>query len=91
MPWTEPSGNLCGPNKPYEMFDDNVRLEAVEQAAAVGNLQLGELANNVAGGVDQFGMIALKPGIRILKARCTNQPVARAMISSDPQRSSTTW
>lgn len=29
-------------------------LEVVEHAASVGNLQLGELANNVAGGVDTF-------------------------------------
>ena len=32
-------------------------LEIVEHAAAVGNLQLGELANNVAGGVDTFTLL----------------------------------
>jgi malonate-semialdehyde dehydrogenase (acetylating)/methylmalonate-semialdehyde dehydrogenase len=32
-------------------------LEVVEHAAAVGNLQLGELANNVAGGVDTFTLL----------------------------------
>jgi hypothetical protein len=41
-------------------------------------------------GMRQFGMIALKPGIRISKARCTSQPVARAMISIEPQRNSIT-
>jgi malonate-semialdehyde dehydrogenase (acetylating)/methylmalonate-semialdehyde dehydrogenase len=29
-------------------------LEVVEHAAAIGNLQLGELANNVANGVDTY-------------------------------------
>lgn len=32
-------------------------LEVVEHAAAIGNLQLGELANNVAGGVDTFTLL----------------------------------
>ena len=32
-------------------------LEVVEHAAAVGNLQLGELANNVAGGVDTYTLL----------------------------------
>ncbi|MBO3273975.1 CoA-acylating methylmalonate-semialdehyde dehydrogenase [Pseudomonas schmalbachii] len=32
-------------------------LEVVEHASAIGNLQLGELANNVAGGVDTFTML----------------------------------
>lgn len=32
-------------------------LEVVEHAAAIGNLQLGELANNVAGGVDTFTIL----------------------------------
>ncbi len=32
-------------------------LEVVEHAAAVGNLQLGELANNVAGGVDTYTIL----------------------------------
>lgn len=32
-------------------------LEVVEHAAAVGNLQLGELANNVAGGVDTYTVL----------------------------------
>ncbi|WP_426703223.1 CoA-acylating methylmalonate-semialdehyde dehydrogenase [Rhodanobacter sp. Col0626] len=32
-------------------------LEVVEQAAAIGNLQLGELANNVAGGVDTYTLL----------------------------------
>jgi len=32
-------------------------LEVVEHAAAIGNLQLGELANNVAGGVDTYTLL----------------------------------
>ncbi|MEX5502211.1 CoA-acylating methylmalonate-semialdehyde dehydrogenase [Pseudomonas putida] len=32
-------------------------LEVVEHAAGIGNLQLGELANNVAGGVDTFTLL----------------------------------
>jgi malonate-semialdehyde dehydrogenase (acetylating)/methylmalonate-semialdehyde dehydrogenase len=32
-------------------------LEVVEHAAAIGNLQLGELANNVANGVDTFTLL----------------------------------
>lgn len=32
-------------------------LEVVEHAASIGNLQLGELANNVAGGVDTFTLL----------------------------------
>lgn len=32
-------------------------LEVVEQAAAIGNLQLGELANNVANGVDTYTLL----------------------------------
>ncbi|GGI90565.1 CoA-acylating methylmalonate-semialdehyde dehydrogenase [Halopseudomonas pertucinogena] len=32
-------------------------LEVVEHASAVGNLQLGELANNVAGGVDTYTLL----------------------------------
>ena len=32
-------------------------LEVVEQAAAIGNLQLGELANNVANGVDTYTLM----------------------------------
>src|SRR5690606_2397437 len=32
-------------------------LEVVEHASAVGNLQLGELANNVAGGVDTYTLM----------------------------------
>ncbi|MDB5895597.1 MAG: hypothetical protein JWQ88_3128, partial [Rhodoferax sp.] len=32
-------------------------LEVVEHASAIGNLQLGELANNVAGGVDTFTLL----------------------------------
>ncbi|QHI99446.1 CoA-acylating methylmalonate-semialdehyde dehydrogenase [Xylophilus rhododendri] len=32
-------------------------LEVVEHAAAIGNLQLGELANNVAGGVDTYTVL----------------------------------
>lgn len=32
-------------------------LEVVEHAAAIGNLQLGELANNVAGGVDTYTIL----------------------------------
>ncbi|MCP8466119.1 CoA-acylating methylmalonate-semialdehyde dehydrogenase [Pseudomonas sp. ZM23] len=32
-------------------------LEVVEHAAGIGNLQLGELANNVAGGVDTFTIL----------------------------------
>ena len=32
-------------------------LEVVEHAAAIGNLQLGELANNVAGGVDTYTLM----------------------------------
>ncbi|MFV3414980.1 CoA-acylating methylmalonate-semialdehyde dehydrogenase [Pseudomonas nitroreducens] len=32
-------------------------LEVVEHAAAIGNLQMGELANNVAGGVDTFTIL----------------------------------
>ncbi|MHC8380553.1 CoA-acylating methylmalonate-semialdehyde dehydrogenase [Pseudomonas sp. LB3P14] len=32
-------------------------LEVVEHAASVGNLQLGELANNVAGGVDTYTLM----------------------------------
>ncbi|MFZ3192358.1 MAG: aldehyde dehydrogenase family protein, partial [Moraxellaceae bacterium] len=32
-------------------------LEVVEHAAAIGNLQLGELANNVASGVDTYTLI----------------------------------
>lgn len=32
-------------------------LEVVEHAASVGNLQLGELANNVAGGVDTYSVL----------------------------------
>jgi malonate-semialdehyde dehydrogenase (acetylating)/methylmalonate-semialdehyde dehydrogenase len=32
-------------------------LEVVEHAAAIGNLQLGELANNVANGVDTYTML----------------------------------
>ncbi len=32
-------------------------LEVVEHAASVGNLQLGELANNVAGGVDTYTLL----------------------------------
>ncbi|MFR0690706.1 CoA-acylating methylmalonate-semialdehyde dehydrogenase [Enterobacterales bacterium AE_CKDN230030158-1A_HGKHYDSX7] len=32
-------------------------LEVVEHASAIGNLQLGELANNVAGGVDTFTIL----------------------------------
>lgn len=32
-------------------------LEVVEHAAAIGNLQLGELANNVAGGIDTYTVL----------------------------------
>ncbi|WP_034412654.1 CoA-acylating methylmalonate-semialdehyde dehydrogenase [Derxia gummosa] len=32
-------------------------LEVVEHAASIGNLQLGELANNVAGGVDTYTLL----------------------------------
>ena len=32
-------------------------LEVVEHASAIGNLQLGELANNVAGGVDTYTLL----------------------------------
>lgn len=32
-------------------------LEVVEHAAAIGNLQLGEMANNVAGGVDTYTLL----------------------------------
>ncbi|UOF17486.1 CoA-acylating methylmalonate-semialdehyde dehydrogenase [Lysobacter capsici] len=32
-------------------------LEVIEHAAAIGNLQLGELANNVAGGVDTYTLL----------------------------------
>ena len=32
-------------------------LEVVEHAAAIGNLQLGEFANNVAGGVDTYSLL----------------------------------
>ncbi|MFL7978774.1 aldehyde dehydrogenase family protein, partial [Xanthomonas vasicola] len=32
-------------------------LEVVEHAAAIGNLQLGELANNVANGVDTYSLL----------------------------------
>ncbi len=32
-------------------------LEVVEHAAAIGNLQLGELAHNVAGGVDTYTLL----------------------------------
>jgi malonate-semialdehyde dehydrogenase (acetylating) / methylmalonate-semialdehyde dehydrogenase len=32
-------------------------LEVVEQAAAIGNLQLGDFANNVAGGVDTYTLL----------------------------------
>ncbi|MEJ6657030.1 MAG: CoA-acylating methylmalonate-semialdehyde dehydrogenase [Pseudomonas sp.] len=32
-------------------------LEVVEHASAVGNLQLGEMANNVAGGVDTYSLL----------------------------------
>uniref|UniRef100_UPI0028B12E65 aldehyde dehydrogenase family protein n=1 Tax=Pseudomonas sp. TaxID=306 RepID=UPI0028B12E65 len=32
-------------------------LEVVEHAAGIGNLQLGELANNVAGGVDTYTLM----------------------------------
>ena len=32
-------------------------LEVVEHAAAIGNLQLGEIANNVAGGVDTYTLL----------------------------------
>ena len=32
-------------------------LEVVEHAAAIGNLQLGELANNVANGVDTYSIM----------------------------------
>ncbi|MDP3139436.1 MAG: aldehyde dehydrogenase family protein, partial [Burkholderiaceae bacterium] len=32
-------------------------LEVVEHAAGIGNLQLGELANNVAGGVDTYTLL----------------------------------
>ncbi|HYP83603.1 CoA-acylating methylmalonate-semialdehyde dehydrogenase [Variovorax sp.] len=32
-------------------------LEVVEHAAGIGNLQLGELANNVAGGVDTYSVL----------------------------------
>ncbi len=38
--------------------DDVFRgLEVVEHAAGIGNLQLGELANNVAGGVDTYTLL----------------------------------
>jgi malonate-semialdehyde dehydrogenase (acetylating)/methylmalonate-semialdehyde dehydrogenase len=33
---------------------DIFRLEVVEHAASIGNLQLGEYAENVAGGVDTY-------------------------------------
>ena len=32
-------------------------LEVVEHAASIGTLQMGELANNVAGGVDTYTLL----------------------------------
>lgn len=48
-------------------------LEVVEHAAAIGNLQLGELAHNVAGGVDTYTL--LQPlGVCAGITRSTSRP-----------------
>lgn len=48
-------------------------LEVVEHAAAIGNLQLGELANNVANGVDTYSL--LQPlGVCAGITRSTSRP-----------------
>ena len=68
--------------------------ELFGQAGSGGGHALSSLMNGIwrmgATALFQFGMIVLKPGIKTLNARWMNHPVATAMITSEPPRSTTT-
>jgi malonate-semialdehyde dehydrogenase (acetylating)/methylmalonate-semialdehyde dehydrogenase len=75
-------------------------LEVVEHAAAIGNLQLGELANNVANGVDTYTLmqpLGVCAGITpfnfpaMIRCGCSRWPLPPATPSSSSRPSRTRW
>ena len=74
-------------------------LEVVEHAASIGNLQLGELANNVASGVDTYTCCspwacAQASPVQLpamIRCGCSPWPSPRATPSCSSPPSRTPW